>query len=144
MPENNRDGSKLCGGARRLAEVDGQLGNYDESISELEKAWRLDGGAPDDVAAGITSLRGAFRKSGARGYWQEYGKLLKHGLAGGQVEVARPYARLGQKDEAFLWLKKAYTARDSDIIMIGVDPALDSIGSDPRFAELMRRVGLAQ
>lgn len=127
----------------RLAEVDNQVGNYDEAISELEKAWLLDGGNHDQVSAGIRSLRDAFARSGALGYWQEYGKLLRHGL-GGSVEVARVYALLGQKDEAFQWLEKGYKARDSDITLIGVDPQLDNLRSDPRFADLLHRVGLPQ
>jgi TolB-like protein/tRNA A-37 threonylcarbamoyl transferase component Bud32/Tfp pilus assembly protein PilF len=133
----------FAGGHWRLAEVDNQLGDYHEAILELEKARLLSGDKLDEVAAGITALRKALDRSGARGYWQEYRTLLEHGL-GSPVEVARAYATLGQKDKAFLWLEKGYKTRDSDIQLIGVDPKLDNLHSDPRFADLMRRIGLPQ
>ena len=53
------------------------------------------------------------------------------------------YAGLGQKDEAFAWLEKAFDERDSWLDYVGLDPRLDGLRSDPRFLELLRRLKLA-
>ncbi|HXB67743.1 MAG TPA: tetratricopeptide repeat protein [Candidatus Acidoferrales bacterium] len=60
----------------------------------------------------------------------------------GWYETALVYAGLGEKDEAFAWLEKAYGAHDKGLTYIRIDPCLDPLRSDPRFANLERRVGL--
>ena len=44
-------------------------------------------------------------------------------------------------DKAFTWLEKPLEARSAGLIYLGVDPAYDSIREDPRFVELLRKVG---
>jgi hypothetical protein len=58
--------------------------------------------------------------------------------------VAYPLALLGEKDEAFAWLEKAYQQREYELTLLRVSPEMDNLRSDPRFADLLRRVGLAQ
>src|ERR1700674_4775579 len=58
-------------------------------------------------------------------------------------QVALDYARLGDKDKAFLWLEKCY-AEWAGLDFLKVEPALESLHSDPRFADLVRRVGFPQ
>jgi predicted Zn-dependent protease len=52
------------------------------------------------------------------------------------------YAGLGDKDEAFVWLNRAYQERSYLLTYLTVDERLDNLHSDPRFDELRRRVGL--
>jgi hypothetical protein len=52
------------------------------------------------------------------------------------------YAGLGEKDQAFAWLEKAYQERHPYMILIKVEPVFQSLHSDPRFADLTRRIGL--
>ncbi|MGA3351180.1 MAG: hypothetical protein ABSC33_19295 [Candidatus Sulfotelmatobacter sp.] len=52
-------------------------------------------------------------------------------------------AMLGDKDKAFQFLEKAFEDR-REIVFVNVEPQLDNIRSDPRYADLLRRVGLAQ
>ena len=53
------------------------------------------------------------------------------------------YVVLDEKDEALQWLERDYQDRGVDMLSLKVDPLLDSLRSDPRFADLVRRVGLA-
>jgi tetratricopeptide (TPR) repeat protein len=57
--------------------------------------------------------------------------------------IALIYAALGDKDQAFQWLEKAYTDHDDDLSLLKVDPRWDCLRGDPRFDSLVERVGLA-
>ena len=57
--------------------------------------------------------------------------------------MARLYARLNKRDEAIEWLEKSYQERES-LVSLKVEPEWDNLRSDPRFTDLMRRVGLPQ
>jgi hypothetical protein len=72
--------------------------------------------------------REAQRKSG---YWSAY-------------IISTLYADAGDKEQAFQWLNKAYEERDANIVGLKTDFLLDPLRSDPRFAELVRKVGLPQ
>ncbi len=56
--------------------------------------------------------------------------------------VAAIYTALGDKDQAFTWLSKAYEVHDSWMDYLAVDPRLESLRPDPRFAALLGRMGL--
>lgn len=59
------------------------------------------------------------------------------------AELAILYAGLGDKEAALSSLKRAYDAHDPQMQYLKVEPHYDSLRSDPRFTDLMRRVGLA-
>ncbi len=52
------------------------------------------------------------------------------------------YAGLGEKEQAFAWLEEAYADRSARLPFLKIEPRFDSLRSDPRFADLVRRVGL--
>jgi hypothetical protein len=56
--------------------------------------------------------------------------------------MARIYAALEDKDQAFATLEKAYEERNSLIVFVGVVPFFESLHTDPRFADLLRRIRL--
>jgi hypothetical protein len=58
--------------------------------------------------------------------------------------LANVYIGLGDRERAFVWLEKAYQERSNYIAYIKTFPIVDPLRSDPRFADLMRRIGLAQ
>ena len=51
---------------------------------------------------------------------------------------------MGDKDQAFVWLEKAYLQHSNALTALKVEPGYDSLRGDPRFQDLMRRVGLPQ
>jgi len=60
------------------------------------------------------------------------------------VSLARVYIGLGDKEQALVWLRKAYDERSAYLVNIGVHPAYDPLRSDPRFNELLRDIGLTR
>jgi len=65
--------------------------------------------------------------------------------AGGHsLAIAQVYAALGEKDQAFAWLQKDFQMRDGGLTLINVLPVLNSLHSDPRFEDLVHRIGLPQ
>ena len=56
--------------------------------------------------------------------------------------VALVYAALGEKDEAFEWLEKSYQKHEESLCSMGIDPKFDSIRDDPRFKEILKKIGL--
>lgn len=66
-------------------------------------------------------------------------QVKKNGV--GNYEIALIYAGLGDRNDAFGWLNAAYGAHDVGLVYLKVDPCLDPLRSDPRFADLLRRTG---
>jgi hypothetical protein len=62
----------------------------------------------------------------------------------GAFEMAEIFAQLGEKDQAFARLERAYEERSVMMMYLKSAPNLDPLRSDPRFADLLRRVGLAE
>jgi hypothetical protein len=60
----------------------------------------------------------------------------------GRYEIALVYAGLQENDKAFEWLESAFQVRDKGLTYIKVDPCLDPLRSDVRFAPLVQRVGI--
>jgi hypothetical protein len=58
------------------------------------------------------------------------------------LRIAELYALLGNKDEAFVWLEKAFQEHTGDLMKLNVYPLWDPLRSDRRFKDLVRRVGL--
>ncbi len=128
-----------------LAWLYSQIGQYEKAIGELTKGRLLSGddrtvkaAAADDVA-----LRKALAAEGPRGFWQQ---LLRSNekLVGniGEFDMPQIYARLGDKQNALEGLNRNYEERRALGTLLNVDPAFDSLRSDARFGELVRRMGL--
>lgn len=58
--------------------------------------------------------------------------------------VALIYAGLGEKDRALEWLEKGYREHDAGLVYLKIEPGFDPLRSDPRFKDLVRRVGLPE
>jgi TolB-like protein/Tfp pilus assembly protein PilF len=119
-----------------------QMGNYTQAIEQWVKIQRLQG-----HEARATELMRTFEKSGYKGYLSkdaQYNEAEGNRYRGGLApSAATDYAMLGEKDAAFAALDKAFVRR-AGVVDIKVDPRLDNIRSDPRYADLLRRIGLPQ
>ncbi len=125
---------------RWLAESYEQKGLYEQAIEAYLKGDFSKLG-PEAGAA----LREAYAASGWKGFWrkaldlQEQRAKQRYVAPGVFAEI---YARLGEKDQAFFWLEKAYEERGWSITTLNADPMFDDLRSDPRYADLVRRMGL--
>jgi eukaryotic-like serine/threonine-protein kinase len=118
-----------------------QKGMLAEAFQETQKMF-----APKFSAEQMEELRQAYATSGYKGLLTTEIKLLKERSTRqyeSSAELARLCATVGQKDEAFERLNKAYEARADALIWIKVDPRYDNLRSDPRYSDLLKRVGLA-
>jgi len=118
-----------------------QLGHYSDAIAQLEKAAAVSPGS----AAMQSALAHAYALGGKRAEAKRIlGQLLVMRRQGyvSPYEIAVIYVGLGEKDRAFEWLERAYREHSSWLSYLNVESRLDPLHSDPRFADLVRRVGL--
>jgi TolB-like protein/DNA-binding winged helix-turn-helix (wHTH) protein/Flp pilus assembly protein TadD len=114
---------------------------FDEGVAASEKAVVLSGRSPG--ALGMLGL-----VYGLAGRKEEARKVLNELLDLNQRRYVTPaalvnvYIGLDEKDQAFVWLEKAYEERSNYVAYLKVLPMVDPLRSDPRFADLVRRVGL--
>ena len=115
-------------------------GMYAEAIAEYNKVISL-----DRETTGLQAYLGyAFAMSGKRDEALAYlNKLKTTNEYVSPAELAILYAGLGDKEEALDALERAYAAHDLQLQYLKVEPHYDSLRSDPRFIDLLRRVGLA-
>jgi tetratricopeptide (TPR) repeat protein len=110
--------------------------NYPASVEEQARASETFG--REQQAAG-------FRESFERGGWEGYLRFrlteLRPDLS---YEIATIYVELGEKDKAFAALNTAYENRENLIPSIKVDPQLDPLRDDPRFDDLIRKIGFPE
>jgi len=93
----------------------------------------------------VTAMEQGFRSGGWKGALTKgieiRQKQRKTGYSSA-YEIATLYAELEEKDQAFKWLNTAYQERDFNLMAMKTDFTLDPLRSDPRFAELVRKVRL--
>ena len=83
-----------------------------------------------------------------RALWQKklerFNEKTKRGEYVPAMNYALAYTRLADKEQAFAWLAKAEQERSAPILKAKLDPIYNSLRDDPRFQDLLRRVGLPQ
>jgi serine/threonine protein kinase/Flp pilus assembly protein TadD len=118
-----------------------QVDQKEEAIKSFERAEEL-GGEPLDM-----SLRRAYVYA-LQGRRREVGRILTEAIRVSsqayvsEVSIATVYAALGEKEQVFACLDKAFTARDSKLVFLKVHPMFDSVRRDLRFARLLQKIGL--
>ncbi len=117
-------------------------GMYNEAIESYMIAARLMG-----IEEPVKRAKDSYQRSGWKGYLQtsvQELEQLKNQSNIPDFVIASFYGRLGDADNTMKWLEKAYGRRDFRLIMISVSFEFDSVRQDPRFVELVKRVGLPQ
>ncbi|HSQ23344.1 MAG TPA: hypothetical protein VLN44_03000, partial [Pyrinomonadaceae bacterium] len=120
-----------------------QKGMYREAISARQKRRKILSRETRDTAA----LRIAASTTNSRLYWQKRLELEIEESKQDQLsafEMAEILAQLGEKDRALDWLVQAHAQRHFMIMYLKVAPNLDPLRSDPRFVNLVGRIGLPQ
>ena len=114
---------------------------YPEAISEFSQAVKLSGGNSEPLALnGYASVLSGDTAKG-RAVLQELKSLESQRYVPPSNLALLSYV-LGEKDEAFSWLEKAYQDRDIRLCRLKVDSKWDSMRSEPRFVEILKRIGL--
>ncbi len=123
------------------AQIFEQKGEYGRAIAECQKAFSIFGRDPGILAVlGYTYAVSGKRRE-AQNILAEIESLWKRRYFS-PIDIALIHAGLGDKDGAFAWLTKAYDARDPQLIWVNVEPELKRLRTDPRFKDLLRRMGL--
>ena len=118
-----------------------RLNNYAQAIAHLKASQTGTGEFPlMDAALGL-----AYAVSGKKGLTAKMAEQFK---AAAKKRYIPPtyfgmlFAGLGDKDKALEWLEKAYDDRADGLTWLNVEPMLDEVRNDPRFQDLIRRIGL--
>jgi len=116
------------------------LGMYDESIRQNER-W---GERTGNVIKTQVSLAQIYAAAGRRTEAKAIVDTIENQQLGGNDYrgMAMVYASLGDNDNAFIWLEKSYQRHEESLCSLKVDPKLNSLHSDPRFNEMLRKIGL--
>jgi DNA-binding winged helix-turn-helix (wHTH) protein/TolB-like protein len=118
-----------------------QTGRVPEALAALRKAVTLSGGSPLMKGTLGVAYAVAGDRAGAGAVLEELEKLRAGGYASA-LDLAAIHAGLGDRDRAFEWLDQAAAERAFHLIYLKVWPELDPLRKDPRFAALVRRIGL--
>ena len=130
---------------RYLANAFIEKGMYKEAIAELQKTTTLATGNSALADQRAKNLNEAFASGGPQGFWKRQLQFLREDAEKGSVSpysIASLYARLGDKEQALVWLEKAYHDHDAYVVYLKIDPQFDNFRSDPRIVGLMQRIGL--
>ena len=126
-----------------LAEAYEQKGMLSEAVDAYLKHTMLEGASPEEIVA----LKAAYASGGIRSYWQ---KALELELERSKSKYVAPYSiaviygKLNEKDKALQMLEKAYADHSTLLVDLNLEFAFDGMRSDPRFKDLVRRVGLPE
>jgi TolB-like protein/Flp pilus assembly protein TadD len=112
-----------------------------EAIPALEKALSLSKGSPATAGVLIRAYAHAGRRNDALRLLAELKRRAKAGYIPAAAFV-NAYLGLGDNEQAFYWIEQAYKEKSNILQFVKSHPYFDPIRSDPRFADLVRRVGL--
>ena len=111
------------------------------AVAQLRAAVQLSADSPTCVANLARAYAASGNKSEATDLLGELKKRSNANYSHGS-EIATVYAALGDKDQAMIWLAKAYEERFNPGVLLR--PGFDPLRTDPRFQDIVRRVGLPQ
>jgi TolB-like protein/Flp pilus assembly protein TadD len=131
------DDARAYSGFARVYEL---MGKFEDCVRFQQKAMTLRGDPPDDIEA----LGLAYSESGPKGYWMWHLDRLKGQYERKPTNTAIYYAQLGDKDQAFALLEKAYEKHDMELFRLKYNPRFDPLRNDPRFGDLLSRMNFPE
>jgi TolB-like protein/DNA-binding SARP family transcriptional activator/Tfp pilus assembly protein PilF len=125
---------------RDVITLEESSGRLDRALGALQRAAPVLGIGPDQ----LRDLQRAYASKGAEGYWEERIKLAQHVtfVPGRAANYAQAYAAAGDRERALEWLERAYAEHEVGISLIKGSWAWRSLRDDPRFQQILRRMGL--
>ncbi len=123
-----------------MGQIEEYRGRFPDAIVRFRKAYDTSG-----ALLHLANVGHAFGKSGNR---SEALRVLTQLMEFSKTRYVSPYSfalvyiGLGDREKAFEWLQKAVTERSLSIVTMKVDPVYDDLRTDPRFASLLRQIGL--
>ena len=120
-------------------------GRYDLWLDASEKAAALSKDV--DLITVFAAARSEYKKAGYRAANKRIAEVLQEQSKRvyiDPVNIASPYAILDDKDKAFFWLDKAAAEKSDLLRIIKTTPSFDHLRSDPRYADLLRRMNFPQ
>lgn len=131
-----------------LSRVYRERSMFAESIDAFEQQYEIEyqNGAigsnrRDYLKKYAANLRKALAAGGPEGFWRAVANSDFVAQLG-PYEAAIAYAKLGENDQAFKFLEEAYRQHYSGLVWLKVDPEIENLRQDPRYTEMLRRVGL--
>ena len=118
-----------------------KTGRYDLAITTGEKGVKLSGGSPLMSAALAQTFAYAGKRKNAIRILDDLTKLTKQRYIAPYF-FAGIHAGLGEDERAIEYLEKSYEEHSHWLIYLHIDPSMDGLRSNPRFQDLLRRVGL--
>ena len=128
-----------------LAQTYFDMGKYDLWLAEWKKAATLNN--DHEQSAISEDAARVYAKSGSRATVSRVIELLKQLAQRRYVDpgsIAYEYAALGDKDQVFYWLEKGYSEKAESLQLIKIVKVMDPFRSDPRYLDLLKRMGLPQ
>ncbi|MFZ0818491.1 MAG: protein kinase [Candidatus Acidiferrales bacterium] len=118
-------------------------GMNEEAIAEFQKEVALSGSDPEESVDLGFAYAVMGKRAEAKRIFAKLKRKREHGFVS-PASLGIISGALGEKDEAFAWLDKAYELRDPQLTYLKVGPKFTLLRSDPRFQDLLRRMGLPQ
>jgi serine/threonine-protein kinase len=115
---------------------------FEAAIEELQKAVAISPGGNNRALLGYAYAAGN-RKSEAQQILDALQGLSKEQYIS-PVYIAAICGEMGDREQAFTWLEKAYADRSGTLILLNVNPMMDSLRADPKFRNLVQRLNLPQ
>jgi len=114
---------------------------FAEAVAEARKAKGLSGVATRPTAFLGYALAKSGRRAEARTELEGLLKLSKERYVS-PYSIAMIYNGLGKREETLAWLERGYQQREPRMVFLKAEPKWNNLRDDPRFQDLLRRVGL--
>ena len=131
---------------RRIATIYERKGMWSEAMGELLTALRVAGKTEIVASVEREYLSSGYPEAKKTFLWADVRETERRARSGyprpNAVDIAADYALLGEKDQSFEWLETAFRDHEGLMIYLKTDDRLESLRSDARFSDLVRRIGL--